>query len=236
VGRGGGAVNALDIRNVSHSFGSVPVLRDVSLVVPEGRFAVLLGPNGAGKTTLFSLVSRLYHARTGSITVFGHDVRRQPAQALAAMGVLFQANTLDLDLTVIENLRYHAALHGLSRREAGRRAGIMLERLGVAAHRTRLVRGLSGGERRRVEIARALLHTPRLLLFDEPTVGLDPVARRDILTHVRDLCASDGLTVFWSTHLLDEIAPDDRIFVLEKGALVRSGESADVGFVPEAVP
>ena len=165
-------MNAIEVRNVSHAFGRTPVLREVSLSVAPATFAVLLGPNGAGKTTLFSLITRLYHARSGAISIFGHDVQQAPGLALASMGVLFQQTTLDLDLTVIENLRYHGSLHGLTRKDAEARAAATLERFGVADRQRQLVRSLSGGERRRVEIARALLHRPRLLLFDEPTVGL----------------------------------------------------------------
>jgi ABC-2 type transport system ATP-binding protein len=229
-------MNAIDVRNVSHAFGRMPVLRDVSLSVAPATFAVLLGPNGAGKTTLFSLITRLYHARSGSISIFGHDVQRAPGLALATMGVLFQQTTLDLDLTVIENLRYHGSLHGLARKDAEARAAAALERFGMAERQRQLVRSLSGGERRRVEIARALLHRPRLLLFDEPTVGLDPASRRAILAHVRDLRAQEGLTVLWSTHLLDEITADDQVFMLEKGQLVKSAFGRDLDLLPAGAP
>ncbi|MBZ9936995.1 ATP-binding cassette domain-containing protein [Mesorhizobium sp. BR1-1-16] len=222
---------ALEIRNLTHAFGGVTVLRDVSFALPAGGFAVLLGPNGAGKTTLFSLVSGLYSASCGEIHVFEHDLRRAPTLAMARMGILFQQPTLDLDLTVSENLRYHAALHGLSPSEGRLRAERVLRRLDILPHAHRVVRHLSGGERRRVEIARALLHDPQLLLFDEPTAGLDTASRKALLAHARDLCAQSGIAVLWATHLLDEVADDDHAMLLEKGVVIRNGRTGDIGSV-----
>jgi ABC-2 type transport system ATP-binding protein len=229
MGHRGGAVNALAVRDVSHAFGATRVLDHVSFSVPVGRFAVLVGPNGAGKTTLFALVTRLYNARNGHIEVLGHDLVRHPSAALAGMGVVFQLSTLDVDLTVRQNLRYHAALHGISRREGDARADEELARLDVAHLAGRGVRTLSGGEKRRVEIARALLHRPRLLLLDEASTGLDPGARSALLVHVRSLCRERELTVLWATHLLDEADGRDLAIVLEQGRVTRSGVAAEIG-------
>ena len=187
---------ALKIDDVSHAFGPRIALDHVSLAVPERTVCGLLGLNGAGKTTLFSLITRLYDNVTGAITVCGFDVRRAPTEALQRLGVVFQNRTLDPALTVMQNLLYNAALHGRPRGLARARAEVALERVKMADRRGDQVSRLSGGQQRRVEIARALLHEPQLLLLDEPTVGLDVEARHDIAEHVRALVAEDGIAVF----------------------------------------
>ncbi len=219
---------ALSVEHVSHSFGSRHVLHDVSLSVGQGRFCALLGLNGAGKTTLFSLITRLYNNRSGRIAVLGYDVRRQPMEALRRLGVVFQSRTLDLELSISQNLAYHAALHGLSARFGRERATAELQRAGLTERASEKVRNLSGGQMRRVEIARALLHQPPLLLLDEPTVGLDIAARADILARVRMLAEQDRLGVLWATHLIDEIEPGDDVVILHSGRVLQSGPVRDV--------
>jgi ABC-2 type transport system ATP-binding protein len=211
---------------VTHAYGRRVVLDDVGFIVARGSCTALVGLNGAGKTTLFSLVTRLFAARKGRICVLGFDVNRDPGEALRRLGVVFQARTLDLDLTVAQNLRYHAALHGLGSREAQARAVETLSRMDLDGRATDKARTLSGGQMRRVEIARALLHRPELLVLDEPTVGLDINSRSAILRHLRFLVATTGLTVLWATHLLDEIAPGDEVIVLHQGRVLATG-SAD---------
>jgi|HubBroStandDraft_1064217.scaffolds.fasta_scaffold00101_13 ABC-2 type transport system ATP-binding protein len=220
---------ALAIEGLSHVFGRVKVLDNVGFTVRPGDFTVLLGLNGAGKTTLFALVTRLYSSRTGSISVFGHELGRSAATALASMGVVFQQPTLDLDLTVEQNLYYHAALYGMARADAAPRLAAELGRVGLLERRRERVRQLSGGQRRRVELARALLHDPALLLLDEPTVGLDIESRRFLLQHVRSLCAGRNLAVLWATHLIDEADAESRIIVLHRGRVLAEGR------VPELV-
>lgn len=222
------AANALTVEDVLHAFGARKVLDGVSLSVGRGRFCALLGLNGAGKTTLFSLITRLYANRTGRIAVFGHDVRREPAQALRRLGVVFQNRTLDLELSIDQNLAYHAALHGLPAQEASQRAAAELDRAGLSGRAGEKVRNLSGGQMRRVEIARALLHRPGLLLLDEPTVGLDIAARADILARVRALAQENGLGVLWATHLIDEIEDGDDVVVLHQGRVLQTGQVRDV--------
>jgi ABC-2 type transport system ATP-binding protein len=222
------AVPALAVTNVSHAYGARQALKDVGLSVPQSRFTVLLGLNGAGKTTLFSLITRLYDTRHGSIEVLGHRVSREPGRALRPLGVVFQARTLDLDISVMDNLLYHAALHGIGTREARRRAVAVLEEIDLADRAKDAVRRLSGGQMRRVEIARALLHRPRVLVLDEPTVGLDVASRSAILRHVRSLVRERGVAVLWATHLLDEIADDDAVVVLHRGQVVAAGDVPDV--------
>ena len=214
------AAPALEVQQLSFSYAARPALDDVSLSVAGGEFTVLLGPNGAGKTTLFSLITRLYDRRRGEIRIGGFDVRGQAVQAHARIGVVFQQPTLDLDLSVMQNLTYHGALHGMGWREARRRAEAQLERVGLRDQQRTRVRRLSGGQRRRVEIARGLMHHPRLLLLDEPTVGLDIASRRELVEHAHRLCADEGVAVLWATHLIDEVHPGDRVIVLHRGRLL----------------
>jgi ABC-2 type transport system ATP-binding protein len=221
-------IPALSVDGVSHSYGARRALIDITLTVAPARFTALLGLNGAGKSTLFSLVTRLFGVQTGRIGIFGYDIRRDPGEALRRMGVVFQPRTLDLDLSVMQNLQYHAALHGIGRREARLRADEVLARIGLADRAASKVRDLSGGQMRRLEIARALLHRPSLLLLDEATVGLDVKARADILYHVRELVISQGIGVLWATHLLDEIGPGDDLVVLHHGRVLAQGPVARI--------
>jgi ABC-2 type transport system ATP-binding protein len=214
---------ALVVKNVSHRFGEKLALDDVSLEVPRGRFVVLLGLNGAGKSTLFSLVTRLYDNVSGEIRIFGYDVRRRASAALQRLGVVFQSRTLDLDLSLKQNLLYHCALHGIRGREARKRAVRALEIVGLADRAREKVRNLSGGQARRVEIARSLLHRPSLLLLDEPTVGLDIGSREAVVGIVRSLVESEGLGVLWATHLFDEVKPTDLVVVLHQGRVLFKG-------------
>jgi len=219
---------ALSIEGLGHAFGARRVLAKVSFSVAPGDFTVLLGLNGAGKTTLFSLATRLYVQREGVIRIFGMDIRAQASECLRQMGVVFQHPTLDLDLTVERNLLYHASLHGISHREAAQRAATEIERVGLADQRRDKVRQLSGGQRRRVEIARCLLHRPRLLLLDEPTVGLDIASRQFMLDHVRRLCSEDGIAALWATHLIDEVGEGAQVVVLHKGEVRAVGAAAQL--------
>jgi ABC-2 type transport system ATP-binding protein len=219
---------SLAVHDLSHAYGARRALDGVSFAVPRGAFCALLGPNGAGKTTLFGLMTRLFTTPDGRLEIAGHDVAKAPRAALAAMGVVFQQTTLDLDLTVRRNLLYFAALHGIGGRDAARRADAALDRLGMAERAHERARDLNGGHRRRTEIARALLHDPAVLLLDEPTVGLDAASRAAITAHVHDLAGERGLTVLWATHLTDEVRPDDRLVVLHRGRVLASGAAGEV--------
>ncbi len=222
------ALCALNVNGVSHNYGQRRALDDVSLSIPAGAFCGLLGLNGAGKTTLFSLITRLFDNTSGHVKVMGHDVRRAPKLALQQLGVVFQSRTLDPDLSVMQNMTYHAALHGLPHRFARERAMAELQRVSLDDRAGEKVRALSGGQMRRVEIARALLHQPKLLLLDEPTVGLDVGARRDIIEHVRQLVGDDGLSVLWATHLIEEISEQDRVVILHHGRVLAAGIGSDI--------
>jgi ABC-2 type transport system ATP-binding protein len=222
------SVPALNLDSLSHAFGERKVLKEVSFSVDPGQFTVLLGLNGAGKTTLFALITRLYNNRSGSIAVFGQELRQHPTTALGRMGVVFQQPTLDLDLTVEQNLYYHASLHGIARSDAKARIKAGLERIDLAARAHDKVRQLSGGQRRRIEIVRSLLHKPSLLLLDEPTVGLDVASRQFILDEVRRLCREEGLAVLWATHLFDEVDAESRLVLLHHGVVLARGSGADI--------
>ena len=222
------AMPALSIDGVSHAYGARRALIDISFSVAPASFTALLGLNGAGKSTLFSLITRLFGIQAGRIGIFGHDIGVVPGEALRLLGVVFQPRTLDVDLSVTQNLLYHAALHGIDRREARLRAGEVLSRIGLEDRAASKVRDLSGGQMRRLEIARALLHRPRLLLLDEATVGLDVKARADIVGHVRGLVAEQGIGVLWATHLFDEIVAGDDLVVLHRGRILANGPAARI--------
>ena len=219
---------ALEIDRVSYRYGARVALNDISLTVRQSSFTVLLGLNGAGKSTLFSLITRLYAIRSGRIRIFGHDVAREPGAALSKLGVVFQSRALDIDISVRQNLLYHAALHGIASKRADELIAEVLDRVNMADRGSDRVGNLSIGQMRRIEIARALLHQPRLLLLDEPTVGLDIKARADILDHVHRLSMEEGIGVLWATHLIDEAGAGDDVVVLHKGSVLAHGTVGDV--------
>lgn len=219
---------SIEVRQVSFNYGKKAALKDVGFSLDSGQFCALLGPNGAGKSTLFALLTRLYAMQNGSITLNDVDLQKHPTLVMQQLGVVFQQSTLDLDLSVQQNLAYHASLHGLCGTEARLRIGAELERMDMSNRAQDKVRALNGGHRRRVEIARALLHQPSVLLLDEPTTGLDPRARKALNQHVRQLCADKQLSVLWATHLIDEIQPQDRVILLHQGQLLSSGTGHDL--------
>ncbi len=210
------------VEDVVKRFGAVVALDHVTLHVASGEFVALLGLNGAGKTTLFQLLSGLYVPGGGAIHIYGHDMARDPVPALAGLGIVFQQSTLDLDLSVRANLHFHGGLHGIPLDIQEARAAQSMARLGIADLAGRKVRELSGGNKRRVELARALMHEPRILLMDEPTVGLDPATRRDLLSHVMEL-RREGVGILWATHLVEEAEGADRVVILHRGKVLREG-------------
>jgi len=213
----------IKVSHIVHGYGKKTALNNVSFVVESGAFCALLGPNGAGKSTLFALLTRLFVPQSGDVGIAGIQLKDNPRHALAKLGVVFQQPTFDMDLTVRRNLKYFAALHGISGCDADKRIDAALERLGMAERAGEKAKALNGGHRRRMEIARSLLHEPSVLLLDEPTVGLDAATRKSITDHVHDLVQDTGLTVLWATHLVDEIRSDDRLVVLHRGEIVADG-------------
>ena len=211
---------ALLLDSVVKTYGAIRAVDGVSLKASAGEFIALLGPNGAGKSTLFQLLSGLFVPDSGRIEIMGHDMLRDPVPALAMLGIVFQQPTLDLELTVTGNLLFHAGLHGLSRAVAKPRIESELARLGLAERAHDKAGQLSGGNRRRVELARALLHEPRVLLMDEATVGLDPASRSDLLRLILSLRTERSVAVLWATHLCDEVTNADRVVVLHRGKVL----------------
>ncbi len=210
---------AVDVTNLSHRYGEHEAVRDLSLNVARGEVFAILGPNGSGKTTLFRVLSTLIPLQHGEVRVLGHDLRRDPAAIRAQLGVVFQAPSVDKKLTVLENVVHHGRRYGLGGRELRGRADEMLTRLGLADRRRDLVETLSGGLRRRVELAQSMLHVPNLLLLDEPSTGLDPGARSDLWQYLQQVRETDGVTVVLTTHLLDEAQRADRIAIMDRGRI-----------------
>lgn len=218
----------LEISDVSYAYGAKTALKEVTFTARRGRFTALLGPNGAGKSTLVALVSALIVPRQGELKVLGHSLGRDSRPALAQMGIVFQQQTLDLDLTVRQNMLYFAKLHGFRGTDARDGIDRSLAYMGLAGREGEKVRALNGGHRRRLEIARALLHEPRFLLLDEPTVGLDIPTRSELVSHVHALCADRDMAVLWATHLVDEVWPEDDLVVLHEGRIRELGPVSEV--------
>jgi ABC-2 type transport system ATP-binding protein len=211
---------ALLLDNVVKTYGPIRAVNGVSFVARPGEFIALLGPNGAGKSTLFQLLSGLFVPDSGRIEVMGHDMSRNAVPALARLGIVFQQPTLDLELTVTANLLFHAGLHGIPRSVAKPRIDAELARMGLADRADDKAAKLSGGNRRRVELARALLHQPRVLLMDEATVGLDPGSRNDLLKLLHAMRTEREVAVLLATHLVDEVEGADRVIVMHKGKVL----------------
>lgn len=209
----------LTAQDLHKAYNGKPALQGVSLALRPGEMVALLGPNGAGKSTLLQLLTGLFSPDRGQITVLGHDMRRHPARALAGLGVVFQQSALDMDLSVLANLLFHTDLHGLPRATARQRITAGLAAVGLGDQAKAVVRSLSGGTRRKVELVRALLHEPAVLLMDEATVGLDPASRQHLLDTVRGLCHTRGMAVLWATHLIEEAKVADRLVLLHQGTV-----------------
>jgi ABC-2 type transport system ATP-binding protein len=218
---------ALHLADISHDYAKRRALEGVGFSVPTGRVTVLLGPNGAGKTTLFGLISRLLPLRQGEIAIAGHSLKEAGAAALEPLGIVFQQPTLDLDLSVRQNLTYFTDLRGIARPVANERIAAGLERFALAGRANDAVRELNGGHRRRVEIVRATLHEPAILILDEPTVGLDIPTRKAIVADLHARAAA-GMAVLWATHLIDEVWEDDRLVVLHRGVVQAEGDVTEV--------
>jgi ABC-2 type transport system ATP-binding protein len=218
----------LRTRGLTKRYGSQVALQGLSFSVEAGQFVALLGPNGAGKSTLFQVLTGLFAADEGEVQVAGHALSRAAPQALRHIGVVFQQVSLDLDLSVRRNLLFQADLHGLPRKLAAARIEAGSARLGIAATLDRKARELSGGNRRKVELARALLHAPSVLLMDEASVGLDPKSRQDLLRALRSDVQERRVCVLWATHWVEEAVGADRVLVLHKGALLADGTPAQV--------
>jgi ABC-2 type transport system ATP-binding protein len=218
----------IEVRNLTHRYGDRVALSNVGFEVKQGEIFGLLGPNGGGKSTLFRVLATMMAPTEGSAAIAGHDVVREPAAVRRTVGVVFQTQSLDKALTVEENLRAQGHLHGLSGATLRERMEQAMTRLGIKDRRKDLVEALSGGLRRRVEIAKALLHRPQVLLMDEASTGLDPAARRDLSRHVEELRAQDGVTILLTTHILEEAGRCDRLILLHQGRIVAAGSPGEL--------
>jgi ABC-2 type transport system ATP-binding protein len=214
---------AVSVDHLAHRYGERTALDDLTLTVGRGEVFAFLGPNGGGKTTLFRLLSTLIPVQKGNARILGFDLQRQQAEVRRRIGIVFQAPSLDKKLTVSENLRHQGHLYGLRGQALAQRMEEMLGRLGLTDRRKEICEKLSGGLRRRVELAKGMLHRPQLLLLDEPSTGLDPAARADMWNYLRTVREREGVTVVLTTHLLEEADKADRIAILNAGKLVALG-------------
>jgi ABC-2 type transport system ATP-binding protein len=219
--------NILELKNIDFSYGKKRVLNNISFSIKEGTFSVLLGLNGAGKSTIFSLITRLQNLTIGDIFINNYPIKDY-SNALKDIGIVFQEPTLDLDLTVRQNLFYYGSLKGLDFKETILSIDDEIKKLELENHLDTQVRKLNGGHRRRVEILRALINKPKLLLLDEPTVGLDLKSRFDILSYVRELVSTKNISVLWITHLFDEVNENDDITVIKAGEIIETGIVKDI--------
>ena len=220
--------HGIEISEISHNFGQKRVLDQITLSIKKGTFCALLGPNGAGKSTLFSALTRLLIPAQGAIKIHGNDIHKSPRPALSNIGVVFQQQTMDLDLTVFQNLRYFGKLQGMSGRDLNQRIDQVLTLLNMAERSHEVVRTLNGGHRRRAEIARSLIHDPKVLLLDEATVGLDPETRKSITDDMHKIAQTEGKTILWATHLCDEVGDDDQLVILHNGKILRNGQAHEI--------
>ena len=220
--------HGIEISEISHNFGQKRVLDQINLSIKKGTFCALLGPNGAGKSTLFSALTRLLIPTQGVIKIHGNDIHKSPRPALSNIGVVFQQQTMDLDLTVFQNLRYFGKLQGMSGRDLNQRIDQVLTLLNMAERSHEVVRTLNGGHRRRAEIARSLIHDPKVLLLDEATVGLDPETRKSITDDMHKIAQTKGKTILWATHLCDEVGDDDQLVILHNGKILRNGQAHEI--------
>jgi len=220
--------NYIKIKELVKNYGSFRALDKISLDLNAGEYVSLLGPNGAGKTTLFQILTGLFVADEGDVEINQYNIKNDAVAALAQIGVVFQQLTLDMDISVIENLHFHANLHGISKKEFSQISEIELKQVNLWDRKDAKVRSLSGGQKRKVELARSLLHRPKLLLLDEPTVGLDPQSRRDLLDYVIKIKKERNMIVLWATHLVDEAEKSDKVIILDKGKIINSGSPQEI--------
>ncbi|MEV4257556.1 ATP-binding cassette domain-containing protein, partial [Spirillospora sp. NPDC049652] len=221
-----GAPPAIAASGLRKRYGDVVAVDGVDLSVAAGECFAFLGPNGAGKSTTIAMLCALARPTAGRVAIAGHDTVAEPLEARRRIGLVFQESTLDLGLTAAENLRFHADLYDVPPERIPGRVDRALDLVGLAGERDRIVGTFSGGMRRRLEIARALLHRPRLIVLDEPTLGLDPHARARVWEHLRSVREREAVTIFLTTHYLDEAEQCDRIAIIDAGRIVAQGSPA----------
>jgi ABC-2 type transport system ATP-binding protein len=213
----------ITVRGLVKTYGKVEAVRGIDLDVAGGEIFGFLGPNGAGKTTTIQILCTLLRATAGSASVAGFDVDAQPDEVRASIGLVFQDPSLDQELTARENLQFHALIYNVPRAVRARRIAAVLEMVGLHERADAPVKTFSGGMRRRLEIARGILHAPQVLFLDEPTQGLDPQTRAHIWEYLMELRRSEDITIFMTTHYMDEAEYCERIAIIDHGSLVAQG-------------
>lgn len=214
----------IEVKNLVKKFGNFAAVDGVSFSVSKGEVFAFLGPNGAGKTTTIRMLTTLLQPTSGEIMLNGHNVLTEPDATRRSFGIVFQDPSLDNELTAYENLQFHAVLYGIGRQIYEERIKKLLQLVGLSDRRDSYVKTFSGGMKRRLEIARGLLHHPKVLFLDEPTIGLDPQTRNHIWNYVRDLNASERVTVFFTTHHMEEVERyGERIAIIDHGKIITQG-------------
>jgi len=217
-------MNIIEVKNLHKNFDKIKAVNDVSFSVKQGKVFAFLGPNGAGKTTTIKMLTTLLHPTSGKLLINGFDPIHQQEQARASFGIIFQDPSLDDELTALENLEFHGVLYGVSKKVRKERIEQLLKFVELWDRRNDLVKHFSGGMKRRLEIARGLLHHPKILFLDEPTIGLDPQTRNHLWNYIKDLNKREGMTVFLTTHYMEEAAKiADEIAIIDHGKIIKQG-------------
>lgn len=220
---------AIEVKNVVKTFGKVKAVSGVSFSVPRGEIFAFLGPNGAGKSTTINMLTTMLTPTSGQLLLNGHDVTKERTLARKSFGIVFQDPAVEEELTAYENMKFHAYLYGVPKPEIEQRIEKLMKLVDLWERKDSLVRTYSGGMRRRLEIARGLLHTPKILFLDEPTLGLDTQTRNILWAYVKKLSNEEGMTIFFTTHYLDEAEEvAERIAIIDHGKIVAMGSSAEL--------
>ena len=220
--------NILKIENLTKHYNDFLALNKINIDIKAGELVTLLGPNGAGKSTLFSILSGMLSPDRGDCYISGKSIIHEPVLALKNLGIVFQQPTIDTELTVLDNLFFHARLHGIKTKKIKEYIIRELSSYNLENKIHKKVKVLSGGEKRKVELIRSLIHKPKVLLMDEPTVGLDPSSRKELLSKVHTLKNKDKLSILWTTHLVDEAEKADKVIVLNKGEILKIGKPSEI--------
>jgi len=219
----------IEVKNLTKKFGDFEAVKDISFAVEEGSIFAFLGPNGAGKSTTIKMLTTLLHPTAGTMRIAGHDPVRNPDAARCSFGIVFQDPSLDEDLTALENLKLHGVLYSVPKATLAARISELLDLVELTDRENDFVRDFSGGMKRRLEIARGLLHHPKIIFLDEPTLGLDPQTRNHLWRYVQKLNADEGITVFFTTHYMEEAdRVAKRIAIIDHGTIIAEGSSDEL--------
>ncbi len=222
-------MSVIEVKNIKKNFGDIKAVDDISFSVEPGEVFAFLGPNGAGKSSTIKMLTTLLRPTSGTISINGFDPTAQQDEARHSFGIVFQDPSLDDELTAWENMEFHGVLYGIEKKLRRARIDELLEFIGLADRRNDLIKNFSGGMKRRLEIARGLIHHPKILFLDEPTIGLDPQTRNHIWEHLAHLNKEEGMTVFFTTHQMEEAdKAAQRIAIIDHGHIISSGSSADL--------